>query len=172
MDRQVSVVKEVVEKLGEYKGQVVHSSEMDKLIASSSDGKNAVEGKRILMIGYSFSAVDLALQCIKLGAEHVYVASRKLAGSAVYMGSWPEDKVKILPYAELAGVKDDGTGKTLVFDTLKDDNHVPDVEDVSIVIFCTGYTPNLSLRRLWRMEYGGCWRKYDNLENERECSHI
>ena len=128
-----SIPPEVVEKLGQYKGQVVHSSAMDTLIGS--DGKNAVKGKRILLIGDSYSAEDLALQCIKLGAENIYFTSRELQGSASYMGSWPDGKVEMLIFAEVSGVKDDGTGKTIVFETGDESHHVPDVEDVSIVIF-------------------------------------
>ena len=91
------IPKDVTNKLGDFKGQVVHSSAMDKLVGSSSlsaDGKNknAVEGKRILLIGDSYSAEDLALQCIKLGAEKLLMTSRKSVGSATYMGSWPDDK--------------------------------------------------------------------------------
>jgi trimethylamine monooxygenase len=106
---------------------------MDTLIGS--DGKNAVKGKRILLIGDSYSAEDLALQCIKLGAENIYFTSRELQGSASYMGSWPDGKVEMLIFAEVSGVKDDGTGKTIVFETGDESHHVPDVEDVSIVIF-------------------------------------
>lgn len=135
----------IVENLGDYKGQLVHSSAMDKLSSSSPDGKNAVEGKRILLIGDSYSGEDLALQCIKLGAEKIFVTTRSAIGSASYMGSWPEDKVKILSFTNVSGIKDDGTGRTIVFDALDDDHPAPDVEDVSIVICCTGYIPNLHM---------------------------
>jgi len=139
--------KAVISKLGDYKGQVVHSSAMDKLVgSSSSDGKNknAVEGKRILLVGDSYSATDLALQCIKLGAGKIFMTSRKGVGDAVYMGAWPDDKVEMLWYSQVAGVKGDGTSKTIVFEALEEHAPVPDAEDVSIVIFCTGYKPNLN----------------------------
>ena len=140
--------KDVTNKLGDFKGQVVHSSAMDKLVGSSSaDGKknkNAVEGKRILLIGDSYSAEDLALQCIKLGAEKIFMTSRKGSGCATSMGAWPHDKVEMLLYSQVAGVKDDGTGKTIVFEELEEDEPVLDAEDVSIIILCTGYKPNLS----------------------------
>jgi hypothetical protein len=61
------------------------------------------------------------------------------------MGSWPEDRVEILKFSNVSGVKDDGTGKTLVFDTLNEKYPVPDVEDISIIICCTGYIPNLHM---------------------------
>ena len=144
------IPKDVTNKLGDFKGQVLHSSAMDKLVGSSSssaDGKknkNAVEGKRILLIGDSYSAEDLALQCIKLGAEKIFMTSRKGSGAAAYMGSWPHDKVEMLWYSRIAGVKEDGTGKTIVFEELEENKPVPDAEDVSIIILCTGYKENLS----------------------------
>ena len=165
--------EEVMNKLGDFKGQIVHSSAMDKLVGSSSDdGKNnnAVEGKRILLIGDAYSAEDLALQCVKLGAEKIYFTSRHLHGTASYMGSWPDDKVEMLAFAEVAGVKDDGTGKTIVFDALQKEYPVSDVEDVSIIIFCTGYKPNMSfiddkLQMLMKDEDQGTWGLNDYGEN-------
>jgi len=165
--------EDVVETLGEYNGQVVHSSAMDTLIGSSSDGKNAIEGKRILLIGDSYSAEDLALQCIKLGAEKVYFISRRLKGIASYVGSWPDDKVEMLGFAEISGVKDDGTGKTIVFDTLNEENPVPDVEEVSIIIFCTGYDASMDfvddkLQPWKKYEDIATWRMEDLGENATE----
>jgi len=96
------------------------------------------------MIEDNFSAEDLALPCIKLGAEKIYISSRKSEGIASYMGSWPEDKVEILDYSQVNGVKEDGTGRTIMFDTLEEDDPIiGDAEDVSIIIFCTGYEANL-----------------------------
>ena len=167
------IPKDVINKLEDYKGQIVHSSAMDNLVGSSlSDGKNknAVEGKRILLIGDSYSAEDLALQCIKLGAEKIYFTSRHLDGAAAYMGAWPDDKVEILAFAQVAGVKKgDETGKTTTFDALKDP--VSDVEDVSIIIFCTGYEPNQSFidtkLQMWGKDEDCCgkWCMEDFGEN-------
>ena len=165
--------EDVMNKLGDFKGQIVHSSAMDKLVGSSSaDGKNnnAVEGKRILLIGDAYSAEDLALQCIKLGAEKIYFTSRHLHGPASYMGSWPDGKVEMLAFAEVAGVKDDGTGKTIVFAALKEKYPISDVEDVSIIIFCTGYKPNFSFiddkLQMWKKDEDyGTWGMDDFGEN-------
>jgi len=145
MNGKPKMPAEIVEKLGGFKGQLVHSSAMDELTGSSPDEKNAVEGKRILLIGDSYSGEDLALQCIKLGAERIFVTTRSATGSASYVGSWPEDRVEILKFSNVSGVKDDGTGKTLVFDSLNEKYPVPDVEDISIIICCTGYIPNLHM---------------------------
>ena len=153
------MIKDVQDKLSGFHGQVVHSSEMDKL---SSDS-NAVKGKRILMIGDSYSAEDLALQCIKLGAEKIYITTRKSEGSASYMGSWPEDKVEFAWYSEVSGVKDDG--RTIVLDALKEDEPVEDAEDISIVILCTGYEANLDFMEEkllpWTDDDEGVWSMED-----------
>jgi len=175
-----NIPKAVINTLGDYKGQVVHSSAMDKLVGSSSSdvkNKNAVEGKRILLIGDSHSAEDLALQCVKLGAEKIFMTSREGEGTAAYVGAWPDDKVEILWYSQVAGVKGDGTGKTIVFEELEEDEPVPDAEDVSIIIFCTGYKPNLSFLddklQLWKKDGTWCmedfgestttWRMKENI---------
>jgi len=166
-----SMPEEVVKRLDEFKGQVVHSAAMDTLIGRS-DSNNAVEGKRILLIGDSYSAEDLALQCIKLGAEKIYFTSRRLQGSASYMGSWPDDKVEMLLFAEVAGVKDDGTGKTIMF-TSDERLPVPDVDDVSIIIFCTGYYHSMGFvedkLQPWKKNEGvSTWRMEDLGENATE----
>jgi thioredoxin reductase len=162
------MVEEIQNKLSNFQGQIVHSSEMDKL--SSDD--NAVKGKRILMIGDSFSAEDLALSCIKLGAEKIYISSRKSEGSASYMGSWPEDKVTNLFYSQVSGVKDDGIHRTIVFDALEEDGHIEDAEDVSIVIFCTGYGANLDFveEKLlpWTDDDVGVWSMDDTGRGQKD----
>lgn len=134
------MVPEIVQKLAGFKGQIVHSTEMSKLSTSEI---NAVKGQRILLIGDGSSAEDLALQCIKLGAERIFVASRSGVGSTCEMGSWPEDKVDILKHAQVSGIKDDGLGTTVTFDVLHKDHSAPDAENVSIIIFCTGYSQNV-----------------------------
>lgn len=133
------MIPEIVNKLSNFKGQIVHSAAMDKL--ASGDDDNAVKGKNILMIGDSYSAEDLALQCIKLGAEEITILSRNCEGAAAcYMGWWPEDKVDIAFYSQVAGVKDDGTGTTILLESSKPEEYpASEVEDVSIIIFCTGY---------------------------------
>ena len=60
------MIPSVEEKLQNFTGQIVHSTEMDQL---ASPEKNAVKGMRILLIGDSSSAEDLALQSVKLGAD-------------------------------------------------------------------------------------------------------
>uniref|UniRef100_A0A7S3VAU8 Uncharacterized protein n=1 Tax=Chaetoceros debilis TaxID=122233 RepID=A0A7S3VAU8_9STRA len=137
-------VKEILTK-GKYKGTMVHSAEIDKIGAD-------VKGKRILMVGDSFSAEDLALQCIKLGAERIYATSRQCMGVINDHVSWPEDRVEVLKYSTLSGIKDDGTGTTIITKgTRKSDGQEGplfgdhEIEDISIVIFCTGYETNFEI---------------------------
>ena len=68
---KASMPSELVEKLkeGGYEGRVIHSSDMSQF-------ENDVRGKRIVVVGSSASAEDLALQAIKGGAAKVYVAMR------------------------------------------------------------------------------------------------
>jgi cation diffusion facilitator CzcD-associated flavoprotein CzcO len=50
----------------------------------------AVIGKRIVLIGDSDSALDLALHAVKLGVSKVDILSRSGYGECFYMSSWPE----------------------------------------------------------------------------------
>eukprot|EP00978_Attheya_sp_CCMP212_P034554 scaffold145239_cov45-Attheya_sp.AAC.1 len=169
------MIPEVLNKLSNFKGKIVHASEMDKL---GSGDQNAVKGKNILMIGDSYSAEDLTLQCIKLGANEINIMSRNCDGTTNNTGSWPEDKVDIHEYAEVAGVKDDGTGTTILLTSLEPEEYpaAPEVEDISIIIFCTGYHPandfladNLNpfkYEKVWKLQDVGLdpdtWRMTEN----------
>ncbi|GFH58346.1 hypothetical protein CTEN210_14822 [Chaetoceros tenuissimus] len=135
---------EVLKNLEGFQGDIVHSSQINKLLGSCSSetkGDNGIKDKRVLMIGDSYSAEDLALQCIKMGVKDVYMTTRKSEGSASYMGSWPLDKVDILWYSKVSGIKNDGTRKTITFDSLNEDYPTADLEQVDIIILCTGYNP-------------------------------
>ncbi len=117
-----------------FNGTIVHSSEMDKIGPS-------VKGKRIMLIGDSFSAEDLALQCIKLGAERMYITSRYCQGVACDHGSWPQDKVELLQFCTPHAVRD---GHTIVTKGTKEGHGEYEIEDISIIIFCTGYDSNMT----------------------------
>ena len=74
---------------GGFKGKLMHSSELE-------DFESSVVGKRIVLIGDSYSAEDLALQALKLGAEWVNIACLHQTGMASWTSSWPKDRVEIL----------------------------------------------------------------------------
>ena len=138
-----------------FAGTVLHSTHQ-----ASPTFNEAIVGKRIVLIGDSNSAEDLALHAIKLGVEKVDILSRSGYRDCVYMGSWPCSKDEVtgemrpmvevhiaLPYRIL----EDGhsmrcyqsvwNDKKEVYE-LDDDNVPLTIENVDTVIFCTGYVPN------------------------------
>jgi cation diffusion facilitator CzcD-associated flavoprotein CzcO len=129
----------------QYKGRLLHSTEV-------KDFESIVAGKRLLFVGDAYSAEDLALQAIKLGAEHIYISSRNGEGVACDMSSWPRKKVTVLRRRMVHDVTADGNGIVLApaaftdFINYKykpllgeDDEPLIQVDDISAVVFCTGY---------------------------------
>ena len=84
-------------RLEPFKGTLIHSSEVGKL-------SDSVEGKRILVIGGSYSAEDITLTSIKLGAEKVYITSRKEENVISYTKEWPLNKAVHLQQTTIYGV--------------------------------------------------------------------
>jgi trimethylamine monooxygenase len=119
---------------GGFKGRVIHSSEVGPIF------DQCARGKKILMIGDSFSAEDLALQAIKLGAETVDICSRSGEGIACETGSWPQDRVDIHECYLPTEVTKDGSGVVL-----SNGKEEVTLEDIETVIFCTGYLPNMDM---------------------------
>lgn len=137
-----------------FKGTILHSSHMGEFV-------KAARNKRLVLIGDSSSAEDLALKAVHDGAKMVYILSRSGCGDAVEMGSWPGTvnsktgkflpKVKIymaLPYQ----VVHNGTGLKCCEMDWNDEDGVYEIdseeesftlEDIDTIIFCTGYAPNL-----------------------------
>ena len=129
---------------GGFKGMIMHSAEV-------VDIDSSIEGKRILLVGDSYSAEDLTLQALKLNAEHVYITSANRRGVASSTSTWPGNKaesLKCLP----TQVINNGTG-LLCSEVEYDDNigdYVPveggeswELEDIAAVIYCTGYGTNM-----------------------------
>jgi len=132
---------------GKFKGKMMHSS-------SAGNFLSEVKGKRILMIGDAYSAEDLTLQALKLGVDTVYILSRSGKGLCVETPSWPKGKVHILEKMVLTEVLDEGYGLRLseaAYDPNNGSNmYVPDgttidIEDISAVIYCTGYSMDFSM---------------------------
>ncbi|GFH61763.1 hypothetical protein CTEN210_18239 [Chaetoceros tenuissimus] len=182
--------KEVLEALKNYQGIIVHSSEIDALFGSVSTetkAENAVKGKRMLFIGDAYSAEDLALQCIKMGVEIIYISSRRSKGVASEMGSWPGDKVEMIYYSQVKGVGNDESGKTITFKSLNDDYPSNDIENIDFVVLCTGFEANLDMladhlqpeevddNDYWKLEDFGIdtneWQMRDNTY-VREIGHV
>ena len=128
-----------------FTGSLLHSTQV-------KDFGLTVSGKNILLIGDSFSAEDLALQAIKLGAEKIYICSRSGFGEATHMGAWPGNKVQILKEILPHHVNEDGSGLychqvELDEETekykLKKGSKIIEIRNISAVVFCTGYRSDL-----------------------------
>ena len=130
---------------GRFKGVTMHSSQTD----ANFDAH--VRDKRVLIIGDGYSAEDLTLQAIKLGAKGIDIVSRSGRGAASYTASWP-GKVSIHQQYTPAGVTGDGHGivlsKTDYDDATEEYVVDPDparqttLDGVHTFIYCTGYAPN------------------------------
>ena len=128
-----------------FQGRVMHSTEMNHFEAN-------LRGKKVLLIGDSYSAEDLALQSIKLGAEQIYITSGESYGTASSVNAWPGDRVKVLWYMLPTGVTADGKG--IILSTVKwnysterydpkKGGEIVELGDISTVVMCTGYSPNM-----------------------------
>jgi len=137
-----------------FRGTILHSSHMENF-------QHHVKNKRVVLIGDSASAEDLALKALRDGVDMVYILSRSGYGDATDVGSWPgnknpktgkvKPKVKAfvaLPYQ----VVDAGTGlrcceiewdqETEMYE-LDEEAQPFTLERIDTIIFCTGYAPNL-----------------------------
>jgi len=139
-------IESVLQK-GNFQGTVMHSS-------SAGNFLSTVKGKRIAIIGDSLSAEDLALQAIKLGVKKVYILSRTGMGICTDVISWPKDKVRLLRNMVLTDVTEGGHGlrfSEAIYNGLEEEyDYVPNgettyIEDISAVIYCTGYKMNFSM---------------------------
>ena len=121
---------------GGFKGQTMHSSE------SGVNFDKHVRGKKILIIGDSFSAEDLTLEACKLDVKEVSIISRSGNGVCLETGSWPEDKVDIFEEYSPSKVTDDGFGVVLY--NSEEEREVT-LKKIDTVIYCTGYTQNMDM---------------------------
>lgn len=134
---------------GGFSGRIMHSSD-------TSNFENDVKGKRILLIGGSYSGEDLALMAVKCGATQIYISSRSKSVTS-WTATWPYSKVQVLENQVPVGVTESGrciqlaaAEGALSDDDIPDDD-VPgdeiqsEVRDIDTIIFCTGYTPNLDM---------------------------
>lgn len=142
-----------------FSGKVMHSSQV-----GDSDFEKDVQGKRLLLIGGSYSAEDLALMAIKCGVQKVYISARS-PNVVSWTSVWPYDKVEVLLGQVPVGVTEDGrciqfaATEDDAYDGAEDDEDDDDdnneekvqlerqteLRDIDTVIFCTGYLPNLDM---------------------------
>lgn len=132
-------------KKGGFQGPIVHSSE-------TTNFKEDVENKRVLIIGGALSAEDLALMAIKEGVSRIYCTFRSDDKEMVETTRWPYDKVETYPETTITKVE--GNTITLCdvrFDVREQTYRVQKygektvLEDIDTVIFCTGYAPNMNM---------------------------
>jgi len=101
---------DIMSILEDYEGQVLHSME------ATEDFQDHVKGKKIMLVGDSSSAEDLALRAVKLGAKHVYICARSGDGDCSDTKSWPSDKITVIygpPYKVMKGTTFKCQGKFL-----------------------------------------------------------
>jgi len=99
--------------LQEFPGRVMHAHDFREA--------NEFAGKRLLLIGASYSAEDIALQCLKYGAKQVICTWRSKAMGYV----WPkeaEERPLVLKFDGKMATFKDGT-----------------TAEVDVVMMCTGY---------------------------------
>lgn len=131
---------------GNFRGMVMHSSMAGNFLSK-------VKGKRIVMVGDGFSAEDLTLQALKLGVKDVYILSRSSMGVCTDIASWPGN-VHILYDMALTNVTQEGHGMRFSEAVYNAPNGqydyvangvITDIEDISAVIYCTGYRMDFSM---------------------------
>ena len=125
-------------KLQPFKGTLIHSSEVGKV-------KDSVQGKRILVVGGSYSAEDITLTSIKLGAEKIYISSRSIGNNVVALTDvWPLDKVEHIKETVVHGVDDDNC-ILLISNEYENEEFVLDQEElitlcgIDVIVLCTGF---------------------------------
>lgn len=136
---EANMPQAVLHKLHGFRGKIIHSTDTATL-------KDDVYGKRVLVIGGSYSAEDLALMSVKLGVERIYLNSRTNDNAISWTGEWPQNKVECVELKTPVAVEN---GSTIVLKETKwvmDETYrlVPDGEvmrlkDIDTIIMCTGY---------------------------------
>jgi thioredoxin reductase len=149
---------------GGFRGAVLHACETAQLDFH-------VRHKRVLMVGGSYSAEDLALQAIKLGVAQIYISCRDRDAPVTWTGAWPMDKVQILLGQAPFQITENGTCIELRTTTWmwpagykfkeeeeeEDDKNTTKLYDIDTVIFCTGYHTNMDmLEENLRIDYKNC----------------
>jgi thioredoxin reductase len=157
----------LLESLSRFAGKVIHSTE-------TANFGHDVAGKRVLIVGGSYSAEDLALMACKIGVERVYISSRTDDSVVSWMGSWPDDKVEYWPRYIPVGA----SGSTVRLRRtvwIKDDHYEIDSEDdeeeelenIDTIILCTGYREQFGMLepQLRRWKDGYTERTFDVPKN-------
>jgi cation diffusion facilitator CzcD-associated flavoprotein CzcO len=129
----------MLQNLEGFRGKILHSS-------NTATFADDVRGKRVLLVGGSYSAEDLALMACKVGVERVFVASRSDENVVTWMGQWPDDKVECMVNCTPAKVE---KGSTIILNRTQWVEHLKYevvesekplvLTDIDTIILCTGY---------------------------------
>jgi trimethylamine monooxygenase len=103
-----------IDGVNEFPGRVLHSHEFR--------GADEFVGLHLLLIGGSFSADDIALQCYKFGARSVTISSREEPVGLKWPGEIKEVSMLVRMEGRKAHFKDGSS-----------------VDNIDAIIFCTGY---------------------------------
>jgi thioredoxin reductase len=147
-DGKPKMPKGVLKKLDRFSGKVMHSTD-------TASFKEDVFGKRVLIVGGSYSAEDLALMACKVGVERVYVCCRAgVVGdpAVLWTENWPHDKVEVFEEKTLVRVENSSTVILQETECIRDDNYEINkkgqevrLEDIDTIILCTGYHQQLDM---------------------------
>ena len=126
-----------------FPGRIIHSTD-------TANFAQDVQNKRVLIIGGSYSAEDLALMAIKVGAAKIYIVSRYGYNVVTWAKAWPQNKVEVLAHQTPVST----TGSTIqikkvkwidksVYEPIGD--VIAELEDIDTVILCTGYNKQFDM---------------------------
>jgi hypothetical protein len=106
------------------------------------------------LIGGSYSAEDLALTAIKVGAAKIYISTRQEDSFVTCTNAWPGNKVDLLVGMQPVRVETRSTGNSILFAKVKmhhgevfEVEHAIEtcIDDVDTIIFCTGFNSSLEM---------------------------
>eukprot|EP00545_Synedropsis_sp_CCMP1620_P013385 CAMPEP_0119004116 /NCGR_PEP_ID=MMETSP1176-20130426/961_1 /TAXON_ID=265551 /ORGANISM="Synedropsis recta cf, Strain CCMP1620" /LENGTH=582 /DNA_ID=CAMNT_0006955789 /DNA_START=150 /DNA_END=1898 /DNA_ORIENTATION=- len=129
----------LLQKLDGFNGKIIHSTD-------TANFGDDVRGKRILIVGGSYSAEDLALVACKVGVEKAYIVTRCDDSAVTWTKQWPGDKVELLLKQTPMAVE---SGSTILMQKLKwvidsqyenEEGAEPGrLENIDTIVLCTGY---------------------------------
>ena len=138
-----SIPQSMVATFSNFRGRVIHSTDTDNF-------EDDVRGKRILIVGGSYSAEDLALMACKFGVQQVYISSRGTENVVSWTSAWPMNKVEVFLEETPIGVVNskiqfkrclwvEGSTYDIIGDVSRE------LSDIDTVILCTGYEKQLDM---------------------------
>jgi hypothetical protein len=129
----------LLQKLDGFCGKVIHSTD-------TANFAEDVRGKRILIVGGSYSAEDLALVACKVGVEKAYISTRTDDSAVTWTNKWPDNKVELLVQHEPVSVEQGSTVMMQPLEWIVDQKYIAAegkapvrLENIDTIVLCTGY---------------------------------